>query len=83
MASLFDQNFRYTDRARAIFKELQRNLHPIYMELLEEGFSPREITTLVTSAAAQTEHAAICEWEEATVCPSSTIEPETSHNTSV
>ncbi|WP_157768374.1 hypothetical protein [Parathermosynechococcus lividus] len=53
------------------------------MELLEEGFSPREITTLVTSAAAQTEHAAICEWEEATVCPSSTIESETSHNTSV
>ncbi|HIK34424.1 MULTISPECIES: hypothetical protein [unclassified Thermosynechococcus] len=65
MASLFDQNFRYTDRARAILKELQRNLYPIYMELLEEGFSPREITALVTSAAAQTENAAIAEWEEA------------------
>ncbi|BAC09557.1 hypothetical protein [Thermosynechococcus vestitus] len=65
MASLFDQNFRYTDRARAIFEELQRNLHPIYRELLEEGFSPREITALVTSAAAQTENAAIAEWEEA------------------
>ncbi|WP_257790485.1 hypothetical protein [Parathermosynechococcus lividus] len=35
MASLFDQNFRYTDRARAIFKELQRNLHIGY------GWKPR------------------------------------------
>jgi|GEM_PF-5542862 len=83
MASLFDQHFRYTDRARAIFKELQRNLHPIYMELLEEGFSPREITALVTSAAAQTENAAICEWEEATVCPSPSAESESSNRASV
>ncbi|MFN4280821.1 hypothetical protein [Thermosynechococcus sp.] len=67
MASLFDHNFRYPDRARAIFKGLQRNLCPI---LLEEGacgqrsFSPREIAALITSAAAQRENAAIAEWEE-------------------
>ncbi|MDR7898456.1 hypothetical protein RHJ63_09060 [Thermosynechococcus sp. JY1334] len=77
MASLFDQNFRYTDRARAIFKDLQRNLHPIYMELLEEGFFSREISALVTSAAAQTENAAIAEWEEARGSSPNTEESQT------
>ncbi|MDG2990265.1 hypothetical protein L3556_04845 [Candidatus Synechococcus calcipolaris G9] len=67
MASLFDQNFRYTDRARSIYKDLQSNLHPIYIELIEEGFSPREITVLVTNAATQTENEVVNEWDEAKI----------------
>lgn len=64
MASLFDQNFKYTARAENIYKELQSWLQPFYQELLEEGYSPREITALVANAATQTENALVIEWEE-------------------
>jgi hypothetical protein len=64
MASLFDQNFKYTPRAETVYKEMQSWLKPLYQELLEEGYSPREITTLVTNAATKTENALVLEWEE-------------------
>lgn len=63
MASLFDQNFKYTDRAASILQELKTLLLPMYEELLEEGFSPRELTTLVTQVAAQTEQELVNQWE--------------------
>jgi hypothetical protein len=63
MASLFDQNFKYTDRADDIAKELQVLLSPLYQELMEEGFSPREITVLVANVATQTENQLVKEWE--------------------
>ncbi len=71
MASLFEQDFKYTVRAQAIFKDLQGNLLPIYLELMEEGFSPREITVLVNTAATQTENEAVQEWQEANCHPQS------------
>jgi len=71
MASLFEQDFKYTARAKAIFKELQGNFLPIYMELMEEGFSPREITVLVNTAATETENKAVQEWQEANCHPQS------------
>lgn len=64
MASLFDQNFKYTPRAEELYKELEGLLQPLYHELLEEGYSPRDITVLVTTAAAHTEAALVTEWEE-------------------
>lgn len=63
MASLFDQNFKYTTRADGITKELQVLLTPLYQELMEEGFSPREISVLVANVATQTENALVQEWE--------------------
>jgi hypothetical protein len=63
MASLFDQNFKYTDRAASILQELKTLLVPMYEELLEEGFSPRELTTLVIQVAAQTEQDLVKQWE--------------------
>lgn len=71
MASLFEQDFKYTARAKAIFKELQGNLLPIYLELIEEGFSPREITVLVNTAATQTENEAVQEWQDVNCHPQS------------
>jgi len=64
MASLFDENFQYTARAKHIYKELQGMLGPLYQEMLEEGYSPREITVLVTNAAIATENALVSQWEE-------------------
>lgn len=63
MASLFDQNFKYTIRADGIAKELQVLLMPLYQELMEEGFSPREISVLVANVATHTENALVQEWE--------------------
>jgi hypothetical protein len=64
MASLFDPNFKYTARAKNIYKELQSWLQPLYQELIEEGYSPREITNLVVNAATATENTLVVEWEE-------------------
>jgi hypothetical protein len=64
MASLFDHNFKYTERAESLSKELRVLLQPIYQELLEEGYSPREITVLITNMATKTENALVMEWEE-------------------
>jgi hypothetical protein len=64
MASLFDNNFKYTERAESLSKELRVLLQPIYQELLEEGYSPREITVLITNMATKTENALVTEWEE-------------------
>uniref|UniRef100_B8HST4 Uncharacterized protein n=1 Tax=Cyanothece sp. (strain PCC 7425 / ATCC 29141) TaxID=395961 RepID=B8HST4_CYAP4 len=63
MASLFDENFKYTKRADEISRELQGWLHSFYAELLEEGFSPREVTVLVTNAVTKIENDLVVEWE--------------------
>jgi hypothetical protein len=63
MASLFDRNFQYTDRATSILQELSTLLSPMYEELMEEGFSPRELTVLVTHVATQTETDLVKQWE--------------------
>jgi hypothetical protein len=77
MASLFDQNFKYTSRAKTVYKEMQGWLQPLYQELLEEGYSPREITALVTNAATKTENALVLEWEETQVaCHQNAIKAE-------
>ena len=63
MASLFDQDFQYSNRAKLVARELQGFLYPLYEELLEEGYSPREITGLVANAAIKAENELIAAWE--------------------
>ena len=46
-----------------VARELRGFLYPLYEELLEEGYSPREITGLVANAAIKAENELIAAWE--------------------
>ncbi len=63
MNSLFDDNFKYTDRATILHREVKGLLQSMYRELLEEGYSPREVTLLVLHAATQAEVELVSDWE--------------------
>lgn len=63
MASFFDENFKLTPRGIDLYREIQNMLSPLYQELLEEGYSPREITAILTNVASSTEQALVQEWE--------------------
>lgn len=63
MASFFDENFKLTARGIDLYREIHSMLSPLYQELLEEGYSPREITAILINAASTTEQALVQEWE--------------------
>ncbi len=47
MKSLYDRNFRYTDRAVQMDVEAGAALKPIFSAAVEAGYNPREIARLL------------------------------------
>lgn len=55
MKSLFEENFRWTDRALSAADEIEKTLFEVYEKLTSEGYSPREVTALAVACVNQVE----------------------------
>jgi len=59
MKSFFDENHRFTPEAEALDRELDKVIRPIFDKYVKLGYSPREISHILTLAALMSECEAI------------------------
>lgn len=59
MKSFYDNNNRYTKESIEIYSKFAKQLRIAFKELLDEGYSPREISHMITSVSGEIESCAV------------------------